>query len=447
MVGLVVIALAMTLYLAGTFFLWAMNRSPLDASPLTVVRYAYHHGARAEVRGRLIASSGAALLVVGVAGTAIARPRRRALHGEARFASAREIRSAGLFAERGILLGEHRGRFVTLGGQQGVIVAAPPRSGKGVGIVVPNLLEWPDSVICLDIKRENWTLTAGYRRACGQAVYLFDPFAADGCTARWNPLDYVSENPNLRIDDLQRIAAMLLTDSSSEQFWVRTARSLFVGVALYLFERRDYERALNATLPPEARLPEVPVTIGEVLRQSMVADEEGFAAHWNRVLEGWRQLGRPLSHACTAYLRDLVTQAPQTLSSVRKTFTSQLDLWWNPLLDEATSASDFDLRDLRKRRMSIYLAVKPRDFERLQTVMNLFFQQAIGEQTAELPEHNPALKHQLLVLLDEFTAIGKLPILLSSIAFVPGYNVRTLMVIQTPAQLAEVYGREARRSC
>ncbi len=75
----------------------------------------------------------------------------------------------------------------------------------------------------------------------------------------------------------------------------------------------------------------------------------------------------------------------------------------------ATSASDFDLRDLRKKKIAVYLGIKPRDFERLQVVMNVFFQQAIGEQTAELPENNPLLKHQLLVVLDEFTAVGRMP--------------------------------------
>jgi type IV secretion system protein VirD4 len=122
-----------------------------------------------------------------------------------------------------------------------------------------------------------------------------------------------------------------------------------------------------------------------------------------------------------------------------------LDLWLNPLLDLATSASDFDLRDLRKKKMAIYLGIKPRDFERLQVVMNVFFQQAIGEQTAELPEINPELKYQLLVALDEFTAVGRIPIMLNSIAFIPGYNVRPLTVIQTPSQLDEVYGQNGRK--
>ena len=192
-------------------------------------------------------------------------------------------------------------------------------------------------------------------------------------------------------------------------------------------------------------MPVVPVTVGEVLRQAMASDEEGFSKHWKRIIEGWAAIGKPLSPQCVSLIMDVVDLATQTASSVRKTFTSQLDLWLNPLLDMATAESDFDLRDLRKKKIAVYLGIKPRDFERLQVVMNVFFQQAIGEQTAELPENNPILKHQLLVVLDEFTAVGRIPILLNSIAFVPGYNVRTLMVIQTPSQLDEVYGQNGRK--
>lgn len=435
------LAVVAMLYVAGYFLLWSLKLSPYEATPLTVPRYAYHHWQRPDIRARIQGSAGAAFLLVGGMGLLVLLPKRRSLHGDARFAQRHEIEKAGLFAEEGILLGRIKHKFLTLGGQQGVMLAAPPRSGKGVGVVVPNLLNWPGSVLCLDIKQENWTLTAGYRAQFGE-VFLFDPFAADGRTARWNPLYYVSDNPHLRIDDLQRIGAMLCVEvPGSDPFWVKSARSLFVGIALYLFERRDYERQHNADPANTQKIPEVPVTIGEILRQAMASDQEGFSAHWKRIIEGWNTLGKPLSPACVSLIMDIVDLPPQTSGSIRKTFTSQLDLWLNPLLDLATAANDFNLRDLRKQRISVYLGVKPRDFERLQAVMNLFFQQAIGEQTVELPEYNKALKHQLLVVLDEFTAIGRIPILVNSIAFIPGYNVRTLMVIQTPSQLQEVYGQ------
>jgi len=438
--GLGLFGLLGALYLSGYFFLWSLKLSPYQATPITIPKYAYYYWQRPAVRTRLEWSSAIAVLLVSGAGLIVLMPRRRSLHGDARWATARAIKKAGLFSDHGILLGAYGKRYLTFPGQTGVILAAPPRSGKGVSCVVPNLLNWPGSVLVLDIKKENWTLTAGYRSLFSE-VYLFDPFSADGRSARWNPLTYVSANPHLRIDDIQRIGTMLCQEvPGADPFWVKSARSLFVGIALYLFERRDYERAYNSHPDHQEPMPEVPVTIGEILRQAMATDEEGFSKHWKRIIEGWEAMGKPLSPQCVSLIMDVVDLATQTASSVRKTFTSQLDLWLNPLLDMATSASDFDLRDLRKKKIGIYLGIKPRDFERLQVVMNVFFQQAIGEQTAELPEHNPALKYQLLVALDEFTAVGRIPILLSSIAFVPGYNVRTLMVIQTPSQLDEVYG-------
>jgi type IV secretion system protein VirD4 len=432
-------------YLGAYFFLLFLKLKPTSASPFTLPRYAYYYWDNPPVRARLIGASLVGVLMASALALLLFLPKRRSLHGDARWAKARDIRQAGLFSDHGILLGRYGRRYLVLPGQTGAILAAPPRSGKGVSCVIPNLLNWPGSVLVLDIKKENWVRTAGHR-SCFSEVYLFDPFSADGRTSRWNPFTYVSDNPYLRIDDVQRIATMLCQEApGSDPFWVKSARSLFVGIALYLFERRDYERAYNHDPATTEPIPEVPVTVGEVLRQAMASDEEGFSKHWKRIIDGWAALGKPLSPQCVSLIMDVVDLATQTASSVRKTFTSQLDLWLNPLLDMATAASDFDLRDLRRKKISVYLGIKPRDFERLQVVMNVFFQQAIGEQTAELPELNPELQHQLLVVLDEFTAVGKIPILLNSIAFVPGYNVRTLMVIQTPSQLDEVYGQNGRK--
>ncbi|MDQ2655179.1 MAG: type IV secretory system conjugative DNA transfer family protein [Chloroflexota bacterium] len=426
-IGVAVVALVAVVvsqYLAGYALLWSLDRDPARASPLTVARYAHYYGHRPVIRQRLWLTSGLGLAVV-LAGTlAFVLPRRRALHGDARFADRGEIRRAGLLGDHGIILGRLGGRCLMLPGQQGVALAAPPRAGKGTGVVVPNLLNWPDSLICIDIKRENWTLTAGFRKAAGQACYLFDPFAEDGATARWNPFFYVSADPLRRVNDLQRIAEMLYPDPPNvDPFWTASARSLFLGIALYLFET-----------------PSMPKTIGEVLRQGMASDDEGFGAHWKRVIEG-RNSGRyPLSPQCVRALYDVIDLAPVTASSIRKTFTSRLDLWLNPILDAATSGNDFDLRELRRQHTSIYVGVNPDDLHRLRPVLSLFFQQAIGLQTRALPEHDPSLKLQVLMMLDEFTALGRIPIIAEAVSYLPGYNVRVVLVIQTPAQLREVYG-------
>ncbi|MEZ5512478.1 MAG: type IV secretory system conjugative DNA transfer family protein [Steroidobacteraceae bacterium] len=411
-------------YLAGYIFLSWIGGNPRAATPLTIARYSYYYGDREPMRRRLLVSLTAASAAVLASVVVLLVPRPRSLHGDARFATRREIAAAGLLGDGGIILGRLGRRCLMLQGQQGVALAAPPRAGKGTGVVIPNLLNWPDSVICVDIKRENWTLTAGFRAANGQACFLFDPFSEEGHTARWNPFFYVSEDPLKRVNDLQRIAEMLYPDPPNvDPFWTASARSLFLGIALYLFET-----------------PSAPKTIGEVLRQGMASDDEGFGQHWKRVIEGRNSGSFPLSPQCVRALYDVIDLAPVTASSIRKTFTSRLDLWLNPILDAATSANDFDLRELRRKPLSIYVGVNPDDLHRLRPVLALFFQQAIGLQTRTLPEHDPSLTRQVLMLLDEFTALGRIPIIAESISYLPGYNVRVLLVIQTPAQLREVYG-------
>ena len=352
-------AIGTSSYLAGYLFLWSAGLNPRSATPLTIARYGYYYGDDAAIHRRLLASTAAGAGLTLATVLALAIPRRRSLHGDARFATRRELRAAGLLGDRGIILGQVGRRCLMLAGQQGVALAAPPRAGKGTGVVIPNLLNWPDSVICVDIKRENWTLTAGFRAANGQACFLFDPFSEDGRTARWNPFFYVSEDPVRRVNDLQRIAEMLYPDPPNvDPFWTASARSLFLGIALYLFET-----------------PSTPKTIGEVLRQGMASDDEGFGQHWKRVIEGRNSGKFPLSPQCVRALYDVIDLAPVTASSIRKTFTSRLDLWLNPILDAATSANDFDLRDLRRKPLSIYVGVNPDDLHRLRPVLALFFQQ------------------------------------------------------------------------
>lgn len=107
-----------------------------------------------------------------------------------------------------LVVGRWRGRYLRFAGQQFVLLAAPARSGKGVGIMIPNLLTYSDSVVVLDIKQENFRLTAGFRRAHGQAVYLFNPFAEDGRTHRYNPLSVIADGM-FRVGDILAIGYVL----------------------------------------------------------------------------------------------------------------------------------------------------------------------------------------------------------------------------------------------
>ncbi len=118
----------------------------------------------------------------------------------------------GITGRQGRAAGQNRPALPHDGRSAGGGFGGAPSSRKGHGHCGANLLNWSGSLVCIDIKRENWELTAGYRAHCGQACYLFDPFAEDGRTTRWNPFTYVSEDPRRRLNDLQRIAEMLYPD-------------------------------------------------------------------------------------------------------------------------------------------------------------------------------------------------------------------------------------------
>lgn len=367
----------------------------------------------------------------------VLKPRRKSLHGDARFAGASDLARHGLFKKtgNGIVVGSFGGKLVRLGGQQFVILAAPTRSGKGVGVVIPNLLEYAESVVVLDIKQENFDLTSGWRASQGHEVFLFNPFAEDRRTHRWNPLSYVSDDPAFRVSELMSIAAMLYPDGSDEQkFWISQARNAFMAFTLYLFDNRDDERRHG--FPGAHGAP----TLGAVFRLST-----GDGSDLRKYLKSLSEKSF-LSGNARAAFANLLSQADETFASIMGTFKEPLNAWINPVLDKATSDNDFLLTDLRRKKMTIYIGIQPNKLAESRLIINLFFSQVINLNTKELPRSNPDLKYQCLLLMDEFTAIGKVDIIASAVSYMAGYNVRLLPIIQSMAQLDATYGRDVSRT-
>lgn len=251
-----------------------------------------------------------------------------------------------------LVVGRWRGRYLRFAGQQFVLLAAPARSGKGVGIVIPNLLTYSDSVVVLDIKQENFRLTAGFRRAHGQAVYLFNPFAEDGRTHRYNPLSVIADGM-FRVGDILAIGYVLYPAGGHDEFWKDQARNLLLGLVLLLWDLREARRA------GASGVPDYPITMGEVLRQSS-GNGLPVKTYLNRMLIQYRQY---LSRACIDALNRFLTNDDKVLASILATFNAPLTIWANPIVDAATSANDFDLRDVRRRKMSVYLGVTPDHLE------------------------------------------------------------------------------------
>jgi type IV secretion system protein VirD4 len=427
-------------YFSGVLFLLLSKADARQARWSSITTYWQLYSDDAVLRQRLftaMALSGTGLLVI-LPGALIAAARpRRALHGDARFASAGEVARAGLVDSANqpdppsILIGRFKGRYLALPGQLSVMLSAPTRSGKGVGVVIPNLLNWPDSVVVLDIKGENHAITAGYRAAHSQAVYAFSPFDEQARSHRWNPLTAVRTSPLHRVGDLLGIGQVFFPNdgsgTSSEAFFNDQARNLFLGLGLLLLET-----------------PELPRTVGEMLRQSS-GKGQPLKDHLGSQITQRREQGNPLTDECIDALQRLLSNSENTLSSVVATFHAPLTIFADAVVDAATSADDFRLEDLRRQRMSVYVRIPPHRLANARPLLNLFFSQLVSLNTQHLPEQDPSLRFQCLLVNDEFTAMGRVGVITHSAAFLAGYNLRLLTVVQAMSQLDAVYGdKEAR---
>ena len=374
----------------------------------------------------LVASVGLPVLMFGLVGYAALAPKKRELHGSARFATRQELVKGGLLQPDqagdkypSIVVGKQDKDFLLFRGQQFMFLAAPTRSGKGVGIVIPNLLHYRDSVVVLDIKGENFEITSGFRAKCGQEVHKFAPDDENFQTACWNPLAYVRNDPRFRISDLMGITNILYPPS--DDVWASTAESLFLGLALYIMDTSKLHGSFNV-----ATIKKMRVSLG------CLKDEETFMAHVKE-----REPFEPLSEDCITHLRSFAQTSDKLRNSIGISFDQPLGIFSDPITAKATASNSFDMRDVRKKRMSIYVVVKPANIDKFGKFLNLFFQQLLVLNMDKLPQDDPSLKYQCLLLLDEFPAMGRIAIIEKASAYMAGYNMRLLLIFQSKSQVKD----------
>ncbi len=361
---------------------------------------------------------------------------KRELHGSARFATPSEIAKADLLKNKyekpDITIGKYKGKYLRWGGDEFAFLAAPTRSGKGVSIVIPNCLHYRDSMVVCDPKLENFQKTAGYREAHGQEVFLLCPSTTDYRSHRWNALTYVKRHPDFAPGSAFTLANLLypVTPDMGDvaKFFAEMAQKLFVGLCLYLIET-------------EGKTKVVP-SLAALLRLTTPANGQPLAA-WIKETAQNTQLSEPCRNNLFSYVAN---SGGNTGPGIVSSLTAPLSVFSDPIIEAITSGDDFDLRDVRRKRMTIYLGIKPDDFPKFSRFINLFFSQLISVNCDELPEHNPALKYQCLVLMDEFGAMGRVDIVKTGSAFIAGYGLRLLAVFQSKSQLHENYGENGTKS-
>ena len=346
-------------------------------------------------------------------------------YGSSRWSRTSEIRDSGLFGSCGVFLGRTKDHYLRHDGPEHVMAFAPTRSGKGVGLVIPTLLSWTKSAVIHDIKGENWQLTAGWRSKFSHCL-LFNP--TDPASAKFNPLLEVRCGDN-EVRDVQNIADILVDPEGSlekRNHWEKTSHALLVGAILHvLYAEEEKTLARVATFLSDPDKP-FEKTLREMMTTNHIGDDDVHRVH----------------PVVASAARELFNKSDNERSGVLSTAMSFLGLYRDPTVAAVTSSSDWRIADLvdADRPVSLYLVVPPSDISRTKPLVRLVLNQIGRRLTESLDDQDgKARKHQLLMMLDEFPALGRLDFFESALAFMAGYGIRAFLIAQSLNQIDKAY--------
>lgn len=370
------------------------------------------------------------------------------LHGSARWAKLKDLKKAKLFRKDGVVVGGWpswfgRVRELRHDGPEHVLVWAPTRTGKGVSLILPTLLSWRESILCLDIKGENFAKTGGWLTSIGHKVLRFEPSASSGST-RFNPLAEVRVDTEQDIADCQNIAAMIIDPDGQgmKDYWRQEGYGWLSVVLLHVIYRvrRDEHRA--------ACFDDVNTFLSGITGDG---DAEESDDNFEHILADMAAFDHGKAHVNKEVRRganSMMIKAPQERSGVHSTAKTQLTVFADPIIARNTATSDFRLHDLMSgdAPMALFLVVSPADKDRLRPllriILNLFMRRMTERMEFGSGQTVAGYKHRLLLMLDEFTSIGKLEILEESLAFMAGYGLKAMIIVQNTEQLFKHYGRD-----
>jgi type IV secretion system protein VirD4 len=374
--------------------------------------------------GTIAATSGLIACCVAIA-MSIWRARQSKLvttYGSARWAVFGEIRKAGLSNLTGVFLGSKDGNYLRHDGPEHVMAFAPTRSGKGVGLVIPTLLTWPGSTVIHDIKGENWQLTAGWRARFSHCL-LFNP--TDPLSAAYNPLLEVRRGAH-EVRDVQNIADILVDPEGAlerRNHWEKTSHALLVGAILHvLYAGHDKTLRGVANFLSDPACP-----FETTLHRMMMTKHLGDTPH----------------PVVASAAREVLNKSDNERSGVLSTAMSFLGLYRDPTVAQVTSRCDWRIADLISAEcpVSLYLVVPPSDISRTKPLIRLILNQ-IGRRLTESLDGSDGIarRHRLLMMLDEFPALGRLDFFESALAFMAGYGLRAFLIAQSLNQIDKAYG-------
>ena len=425
--GGLVIGSMLGIIAAGGYSTWATGRDLTNVGFGTIFEYLPQTWTLITEPFRTAAMIGGGFALLGaVAFPAIGVRRDLTSHGSARWATKAEIKRARLISTVEKLngpvygkLGEPRSqeKYLTSVTIPHSLIAAPTGAGKGVGIVIPTLLTYPGSIMCLDPKGRNYEDTARHRKSIGDRIFKFAPYDENSRTHRFNPLDDIASLPkDRRFTEARRLGASFITiQGDSAQGFLGGARDIFAATALLCIERGTPTlAAVHDALSQPGK------SAANLLSLGLEVSSREATSIFNKFS------GRDEKHL-SAYMSILMDGG--------------LGLWADPAVRNATAASDFTLKSLRARPATVYIVIPPNDIEAVAPLVRLLFQQTVSILQRAMPDQEKGEKYPVLLLLDEFVSLGRMNNLKSAITTLREYHVRVMLVVQTISSMRDLYGK------
>jgi type IV secretory pathway TraG/TraD family ATPase VirD4 len=301
---------------------------------------------------------------------------------------------------------------------RGFLTIAGSRSGKGRCSIIPNLLTWPGSALVIDPKGTNAAVTAARRgrgggrvtEFLGQDVHVLDPFGIVKSipTSHFNPLATLDPESREFTEAVGLLAeALVVVERDGDSHWDEGVKILLAGMIAFLVQTR-----------PGSTLPDI--------RRMLGADEDEF----ERLLTAMQSMeGLPRTAAAL-----LVNAGRNERGSFLTTALRNTQWLESAVMKDVLAYSDFDLRDLKRTSMTVYIVLPPAYLQEHKRFMRMFVNMAIREMSVGRKPRYP-----VLFLLDEFFALGRLTLMAESAGLLSGYGFKLWPIIQNLGQLQQFY--------
>ena len=303
-----------------------------------------------------------------------------------------------------------------------MLTVAGSRAGKGRGVIIPNLVFYPGSVLVIDPKGDLAMETADWRaNVLGQKTVVLDPFGTassvlgDRYSGGFNPLTLLAPDSPSLIDDAGIIADALIVGSPDEKnpHWNESARLFLTTAILHIATHPNYigERHLVS-----------------VYRFLMKLDDE-----LEEEIRGNLAAGEEIADGAHSFFSKPDDERGSILSTLRR----HIDFIGFPRMHRVLTQNSIDLKELKTRRATVYLSLPATKMGICSGWLRLFVNLTLN--VMEVERTKP--KHPVLLCLDEFAVLGHMKALESAVGQIAGLDCKLWPIIQDLGQLEALYGR------